>query len=228
MSTEEKASIVTSGGKNTNLELEIVDAQYEIHQTDLQLKLLQDEEPPALTNLRDVFQDLNPFTERSYVGEANSPKKEYCDPRVERKIDSQNTRLRLNPTAQEFKSSSAGPTVPLGHPEITDPTLSGGIMDKMALTIKQGFALPKKELPVFDGDPLDYWNFIKSFENSIVSNAACESEKLMYLLQYTSGVAKETIKCCLVMDSSLGYRKARELLEERFNLDTPLQLPRNT
>ena len=24
------------------------------------------------------------------------------------------------------------------------------------------------------------------------------------------------IKCCLVMDSSLGYRKARELLEERF------------
>ena len=27
-------------------------------------------------------------------------------------------------------------------------------MDKMALTIKQGFALPKKELTVFDGDPL--------------------------------------------------------------------------
>ena len=45
--------------------------------------------------------------------EANSPKKEYSDPRVERKIDSQNTQLRLNPTAQEFKSSSAGPTVPL-------------------------------------------------------------------------------------------------------------------
>ena len=89
-------------------------------------------------------------------------------------------------------------------------------MDKMALTIKQGFALPKKELPVFDGDPLDYWNFIKSFENSIVSNAASESEKLMYLLQYTSGVAKETITCCLVMDSSLGYRKARKLLEEWF------------
>ena len=89
-------------------------------------------------------------------------------------------------------------------------------MDKMALTIKQEFALPKKELPVFDGDSLDYWNFIKSFENSIVSNAASESEKLMYLLHYTSGVAKETVKCCLVMDSSLGYRKARELLEERF------------
>jgi len=67
----------------------------------------------------------------------------------------------------------------------------------MALTIKQGFALLKKELAIFDGDPLEYWNFIKSFETSIVFNAASESEKLMYLLQYTSGVAKDTIKCCL-------------------------------
>ena len=49
-----------------------------------------------------------------------------------------------------------------------------------------------------------------------MNNEASESEKLMYLLQYTSGVAKDMIKCCLVMDSSLGYRKARELLEERF------------
>ena len=41
--------------EETKLVLAIVDAQYEIHQTDLQLKLLQDEEPAALTNLRDVF-----------------------------------------------------------------------------------------------------------------------------------------------------------------------------
>ena len=99
-------------------------------------------------------------------------------------------------------------------------------MDKMALTIKQGFALPKKELPVFDGDPLDYWNFIKSFENSIVNNAVSESEKLMYLLQYTSGVAKETIKCCLVMDSSLDTERRESCWKN--DLDTPSQLPRNT
>ena len=202
--------------EETKLELEIVDAQYEIQKTDLQLQLLHDEEPGALTNLRDVFEDLNPFTECGSVGAANVPKQEHSDPRVERKIDSQNVKLRLNPNAQEFKSWSAGPTVSLAHPEATDPTFSGGIMEKMALTIKQGFALPKKKLSVFDGDPLDYWNFTKSFENNMVSIEASVSEKLMYLLQYTSGVAKDTIKCCLVMDSSLGYRKARELLEERF------------
>ena len=111
----------------------------------------------------------------------------------------------MSPNAQKFKSWSAGPSVPLANSGATDPTLSGGIMNKKALTIKQGFALPKKESTVFDGDPLEYWSFIKSFENSIVNNAASESEKLMYLLQYTYRVAKDTIKCCLVMDSSLGY-----------------------
>ena len=121
-------------------------AQYEIQKTDLQLKLLQDEEPGTLTNLR----------ERGNVGAAKVPRQEYSDPCVERKIDSQNVKLRLNPNAQEFKSWSAGPTVSLAHPEATDPTLSGGIMEKMALTIKQGFALSKKELSVFDGNPLDY------------------------------------------------------------------------
>ena len=182
-----------------------MDAQYEIQRTELQLKLLQDEEPGTLTNLRDVFEDPNPLTEHGNLGAANVPKQEHSEPQVEWKIGSQSVQLWLNPNAREFKSWSAGPAVSLACPEGTDPTLSEGIVEKMALTIKQGFALPKKELSVFDGDPLDYWNFIKSFENSIVCNAASESEKLMYLLQYTPGVAKDTIKCCLVMDSSLGY-----------------------
>ena len=38
----------------------------------------------------------------------------------------------------------------------------------------------------------------------------------MYLLQYKSGAAKDTIKCCLVMDPSIGYQRAGMLLEERF------------
>ena len=83
-------------------------------------------------------------------------------------------------------------------------------MDKMVLTIEHTFALPKKESTVFNSDSLEYWNFIKLFENSITSNEARESEKLMYLLQYTSGVAKETIKLCLVMESSLGDTERQE------------------
>ena len=97
-----------------------------------------------------------------------------------------------------------------------DSALSEDVLDRMALMIKQGFALPKPELATFDGNPLEYWNFIKSFETSIESNTVNESEKLMYLLQYTSGEAKKTIKSCLVMDSSVGYQTTKTLLEERF------------
>jgi len=107
-----------------------VDAQYEIQRTDLQLKLLKDEDPAA-ADLRDVFEDLRPFSERVNVAAANVPGKEYCDPRVERKIRAQNAQLQLNPDAQEFKSWSAGPTVPRAHSGAAEPTLSGRIMDKM-------------------------------------------------------------------------------------------------
>ena len=97
-----------------------------------------------------------------------------------------------------------------------DNSLPIDALDRMALTIKQGFALPKPQLQTFDGNPLEYWNFMKSFEASIEQNAATENEKLMYLLQYTSGEANKTIKCCVVMDPSVGFQNAKKLLEERF------------
>ncbi|KAL9953349.1 hypothetical protein ACROYT_G040751 [Oculina patagonica] len=86
----------------------------------------------------------------------------------------------------------------------------------MGSTIRQGFALPKPELSTFDGNPMEYWSFIRSFENTIERNATSESEKLMYLLQYTTGEAKKTIDCCVVVDPSRGYQSARKLLKERF------------
>lgn len=50
----------------------------------------------------------------------------------------------------------------------------------VASTIRQGFALPKPELSKFDGNPLEFWNFIRSFENNIEKNASDESEKLSF------------------------------------------------
>ena len=50
---------------------------------------------------------------------------------------------------------------------------------------------------------------MKSFEASIERNAASENEKLMYLLQYTSGEANKTIKCCVVMHPSVGFKMQR-------------------
>ena len=82
----------------------------------------------------------------------------------------------------------------------------------MASTIIQGFSLPKPDISKFDGNPLDYWNF----DNGIAKNASDYGGRLSYLLQYCTGAAKDAIKSCLALDSAVGYRTARILLEERF------------
>ena len=86
----------------------------------------------------------------------------------------------------------------------------------MASTIKQGFSLPKPDISKFDGNPLNYWNFVCSFENSIARNALDDSKRLSYLLQFCMGTAKDAISSCSALDPAVGYQTARALLEERF------------
>jgi len=76
--------------------------------------------------------------------------------------------------------------------------------------------LPRPKLHAFDGNPLDYWSFIHSFDNFIVKNTTNDSERLMYLLQFTAGEANKLIKCCTIMDPREGYKRARVILKERF------------
>ncbi|XP_078344113.1 uncharacterized protein LOC144629778 [Oculina patagonica] len=86
----------------------------------------------------------------------------------------------------------------------------------MASTIRQGFALPKPELNKFNSNPLEFWSFIRSFDNNIEKNSTDEGEKMTFLLQYCTGAARDAIKSCVTMDPALGYQEARKLLKDRF------------
>ena len=79
--------------------------------------------------------------------------------------------------------------------------------------------LPKAELMTFSGDPLDFWVFMHSFDNSIGSAAVDDSTKLNRLFQYCKGEALKVIKCSAVTSPSEGYARARVLLKERFGDD---------
>ena len=59
--------------------------------------------------------------------------------------------------------------------------------------------LPEPEVPTFDGNPIDYWSFIRAFENLIERKTRSESARLYYLVQYTTGEVKELVKSCLAM-----------------------------
>ena len=88
--------------------------------------------------------------------------------------------------------------------------------------IMKGFAdqqykssLPTPQVPLFDGDPMEYDNFIRAFENIIETKVKRDVERLYYLEQYTIGDAKELVKSCQHM-AMYGYREARRLLEKTF------------
>ena len=63
---------------------------------------------------------------------------------------------------------------------------------KTALTL----TLPKPEVPVFGGDPVEYSNFVKAFECLIEYRTERSSSRLYYLVQYTEGKVQELMHSC--------------------------------
>ena len=83
-------------------------------------------------------------------------------------------------------------------------------------TLVQAIQLPKTELMMYDGNPLEYTSFITSFENSVHHQSVPDSAKLDRLVQYTTGRAKKLLQCCLSKPPNEGYILARKLLKDRF------------
>ena len=82
---------------------------------------------------------------------------------------------------------------------------------KSALTL----TLPKPEVPVVGGDPVEYSNFVKAFECLIESRTESSSSRLYYLVQYTEGEVQELMRSCLAMDQEEGYPEADKLVKQR-------------
>ena len=81
---------------------------------------------------------------------------------------------------------------------------------------QQRTSLPRQQVPKFNGDPLEYHNFLRAFDTLIASKEPDHSCKLYYLEQYTVGRPQELVRSCLHMKPGDGYLKARDLLEQRF------------
>ena len=76
--------------------------------------------------------------------------------------------------------------------------------------------LPQPEIPVFSGDPVEYSDFVRAFENLIETKTNSPNSRLYYLVQYTSGEVKELMQSCLSMEPEEGYKTARALLKDRY------------
>ena len=74
---------------------------------------------------------------------------------------------------------------------------------------------PKIELLDFNGDPMSYHSFIRSFEENL-EKMCDDGARLARLIHLCKGEAGRAIKCCSLMNPEQGYARARRLLEQRF------------
>ena len=77
-------------------------------------------------------------------------------------------------------------------------------------------ALPRPEMPTFNGDEAVYNRFIIAFDAAVGESSLDDRAKLAYLIQQCRGDARKCIEDCVLLGPELGYAKARELLEGSF------------
>ncbi|KAK3735155.1 hypothetical protein QZH41_020254, partial [Actinostola sp. cb2023] len=119
-----------------------------------------------------------------------------------------------NPSASNTRYASTSPLA-LQHP----PYQTNDYIQQMMLQQQEAImslTLPQPELPVFSGDPVEYCDFIRAFENLIERKTRNPSSRLYYLLQYTAGQVQDLVRSCLAMREETGYTEARKLLAERY------------
>ena len=81
---------------------------------------------------------------------------------------------------------------------------------------QQRNTLPRRHVPTFDGNPLEYCTFMRAFEMVIEDKEPDYAGRLYYLEQLTAGRAQEMVRSCLYMEPKEGYLKAKKLLESKF------------
>lgn len=76
--------------------------------------------------------------------------------------------------------------------------------------------LPHREIPIYDGDPLQFKTFMKAFEHCVEAKTNSKGDCLYYLEQFTRGQPRDLVRSCLHMLPERGYSVAKHLLQEHF------------
>ena len=75
---------------------------------------------------------------------------------------------------------------------------------------------PTVQLEVFSGNAIDFPFFITNFSQAVEENITDEKGKLLRLIQYTDGAAKELVKSCIYLPEETCYKRAKQLLIQKY------------
>ena len=119
------------------------------------------------------------------------------------------------PSTQNAKDSRAEPRQRgMDSFTRTQPLRNDQASDVVTLVIH--FNRPKHEVLYFDGDPMDFWSFVRNFESHVDERVDGDAQKLSYLLQHCTDNARKLIEGCTRMRPRKGYGEARRLLFEKY------------
>ena len=76
--------------------------------------------------------------------------------------------------------------------------------------------LPRREIPTYDGDPLQFNTFMRAFEHCVEAKTGCKGDCLYYLEQFTRGQPRDIVRSCLHMTADKEFAVAKRLLKEHF------------
>ncbi|XP_071834278.1 uncharacterized protein [Apostichopus japonicus] len=120
--------------------------------------------------------------------------------------------VTLNPNAPEFINNVETGYDSMGKGNLSNESNLSQFMQAINLSVH----MPKPELEVFTGNPVEYWSFINNFEASIASKVSDDRVKLTYLLQFCENEVKDSISCCVLMEPTEGYQRARDILAKQY------------
>jgi len=116
--------------------------------------------------------------------------------------------ILANPAAIPIQPSSMGPETTREQGPSNANLMTAESLKCLGSIIQQGFSLPKRSVPTFDGYPLEYFAFTKSFQETIRDQVGNPASQLQYLSEMCVGKACEVIKPrSVISPASAGLRK---------------------
>ena len=94
--------------------------------------------------------------------------------------------------------------------------MADSIRDIAADRNRKQYDGPKEKLFKFSGRAIDYWPFIRQFEDLVEARTDDLSIRLSALLEHTTGEVHDLLVCCRSKSPGVGYRMAREMMAETF------------
>ena len=105
-----------------------------------------------------------------------------------------------------MENEEIGRTVVAGQADITS----------MLCNLLKQQSVPDVDLDVFDGNPLEYHNFMTLFHELEEKRIDNPRGRLTRLIRYTKGDPKDMIQHCMEQPTSVGYKNAKKTLDQKY------------